>query len=138
MADDQSRMGAWPGRQDWFSRGWKECGCRPVVGRSVQRLLASRKSLDRWRAHVRPHRSIRAMAHRLRARLRTIYRSCPMKMLFSKTVISAVALVASAAGLGAQTIAITGGKVYPVSGPVIDGGTVLIVNGKITAVGTNV
>src|SRR3954471_5430282 len=61
-----------------------------------------------------------------------------MKVRFSKTAISAVALVASAAALSAQTIAITGGKVYPVSGPVIDGGTVLIVNGKITAVGTNV
>ena len=61
-----------------------------------------------------------------------------MKVLFSKTAISGVALVASAAALSAQTIAITGGKVYPVSGPAIDGGTVLIVNGKITAVGSNV
>ncbi len=40
--------------------------------------------------------------------------------------------------LGAQTIAITGGKVYPVSGPAIDGGTVLIRNGKIAAVGRDV
>src|SRR5258705_3589857 len=40
--------------------------------------------------------------------------------------------------LEAQTIAITGGKVYPVSGPAIEGGTVVIVNGKITAVGANV
>src|SRR6476646_6500783 len=39
---------------------------------------------------------------------------------------------------GAQTIAITGGKVYPVSGAPIDNGTVLIVNGKISAVGANV
>jgi len=38
----------------------------------------------------------------------------------------------------AQTIAITGGKVYPVSGPPIEGGTVIISNGKITAVGANV
>jgi imidazolonepropionase-like amidohydrolase len=38
----------------------------------------------------------------------------------------------------AQTIAITGGKVYPVSGPAIDNGTVLIRNGVITAVGANV
>lgn len=38
----------------------------------------------------------------------------------------------------AQTIAITGGKVYPVSGPPIDNATVLIVNGKITAVGAAV
>jgi imidazolonepropionase-like amidohydrolase len=39
---------------------------------------------------------------------------------------------------GAQTIAITGGKVYPVSGPPIENGTVVISNGKIEAVGANV
>ncbi len=38
----------------------------------------------------------------------------------------------------AQTIAITGGKVYPVSGPLIENGTVIIANGKIVAVGANV
>ena len=38
----------------------------------------------------------------------------------------------------AQTIAITGGRVHPVSGPVIENGTVLIRNGKIAAVGANV
>jgi imidazolonepropionase-like amidohydrolase len=55
----------------------------------------------------------------------------------SRVVIS-LAAITVATTVGAQTIAITGGKVYPVSGPVIDGGTVLIVNGKITAVGSNV
>src|SRR5687768_6875870 len=40
--------------------------------------------------------------------------------------------------VGAQTIAITGGRVFPVSGPVIEGGTVIITNGRITAVGANV
>jgi imidazolonepropionase-like amidohydrolase len=38
----------------------------------------------------------------------------------------------------AQTIAITGGRVFPVSGPVIEGGTVIVTNGRITAVGANV
>ena len=37
-----------------------------------------------------------------------------------------------------QAIAITGGTVYPVSGPKIEHATVLIENGKITAVGTHV
>jgi imidazolonepropionase-like amidohydrolase len=49
----------------------------------------------------------------------------------------AVALVSTSV-VGAQTVAITGGKVYPVSGPVIENGTVLIRDGKIVAVGTNV
>ena len=37
-----------------------------------------------------------------------------------------------------QTIAITGGTVYPVSGPKVEHATVLIQNGRIAAVGTNV
>lgn len=47
-------------------------------------------------------------------------------------------VVTTSLSVGAQTIAITGGKVFPVSGPVIDGGTVIITNGRITAVGSNV
>jgi len=38
----------------------------------------------------------------------------------------------------AQTVAITGGTVYPVSGPKIENATVLIRDGRIAAVGTNV
>jgi imidazolonepropionase-like amidohydrolase len=38
----------------------------------------------------------------------------------------------------AQTIAITGGTVYPVSGPKLENATVLIRDGKIAAVGANV
>jgi len=52
---------------------------------------------------------------------------------------AAIALVAATApGLEAQTVAITGGKVYPVSGPPIENGTVVITDGRITAVGANV
>jgi imidazolonepropionase-like amidohydrolase len=50
----------------------------------------------------------------------------------------AVGLLVSFTVLPAQTIAITGGTVYPVSGPRIERGTVLIQNGRITAVGVNV
>lgn len=47
----------------------------------------------------------------------------------------AVAAVALPSASRAQTIAITGGTVYPVNGPKIENGTVLITNGRITAVG---
>lgn len=47
-------------------------------------------------------------------------------------------VAATAIPAGAQSIAITGGKVYPVNGPPIEGGTVLITAGKIVAVGSNV
>jgi len=50
----------------------------------------------------------------------------------------AAALLAAAAPLSAQTIAITGGRVFPVSGPVIENGTVIITGGRITAVGSGI
>jgi imidazolonepropionase-like amidohydrolase len=50
----------------------------------------------------------------------------------------AAALAGASATLPAQTVAITGGRVFPVSGPVIDNGTVLIRDGKIVSVGANV
>jgi imidazolonepropionase-like amidohydrolase len=43
-----------------------------------------------------------------------------------------------AAPAAAQTIALSGAKVYPVSQPPIENATVVVVNGKITAVGANV
>ena len=61
-----------------------------------------------------------------------------MRSLIFRIVISFAAAIAITAPVGAQTIAIVGGKVYPVSGPPIESGTVLIVNGKIVAVGSNV
>ena len=45
---------------------------------------------------------------------------------------------AFSAALGAETIALVGGTVHPVSGPEIRGGTVVFVDGKITAVGAAV
>lgn len=53
-------------------------------------------------------------------------------------LLAGLALAAIAAAAPAQTIAITGGTVYPVSGPRIERGTVVIVNGKISAVGPSV
>ena len=51
-------------------------------------------------------------------------------------VLATAALLCSGAGaVGAQTIAITGGTVYPVSGPKIENGTVILRDGKIVQVG---
>ncbi len=57
--------------------------------------------------------------------------------LRAAAVASALACLA-AVSVPAQTIAITGGKVFPVSGPPIENGIVLIRNGKIVSVGANV
>jgi imidazolonepropionase-like amidohydrolase len=50
----------------------------------------------------------------------------------------ALLFAAAAHSAAAQTIAITGGKVFPVSGAPIEHGTVLIRDGRIVAVGANV
>jgi imidazolonepropionase-like amidohydrolase len=55
-----------------------------------------------------------------------------------KLFLAAVILAAASLPVWSQTIAITGGKVYPVSGPPIANGTVLIRDGLIVAVGANV
>ena len=61
-------------------------------------------------------------------------------MTYYRRCFAAAALICNAplASMGAQTIAITGGRVFPVSGPVIENGTVLIRDGKIVEVGAAV
>jgi imidazolonepropionase-like amidohydrolase len=62
-------------------------------------------------------------------------------MRYLKTIggmVAGAALVSAAATASAQTIAITGAKVYPVSSAPIENGTVLIRDGKIVAVGANI
>jgi imidazolonepropionase-like amidohydrolase len=53
-----------------------------------------------------------------------------------------LAVLAWVLGVGlpadAQTVAITGGRVFPVSGPPVENATVLIVDGKVAAVGASV
>jgi imidazolonepropionase-like amidohydrolase len=63
-----------------------------------------------------------------------------MKSYNSKAVvvIALATAIVTAMPIFAQTVAITGGKVYPVSGPPIEGGTVVIVNGRITAIGSGI
>ena len=60
-------------------------------------------------------------------------------LAFARGLLRAMAAASFAATVvDAQTIAITGGRVYPVSGPMIENGTVLMRDGKIVAVGANV
>ncbi|HXQ97082.1 MAG TPA: hypothetical protein VN774_01465, partial [Candidatus Limnocylindrales bacterium] len=64
-----------------------------------------------------------------------------MKKILKTLSFSMIAIAVAAAfslvpaAQGQQSYAITGAKVYPVSGPPIDGATVVIRGGKITAVG---
>jgi len=55
-----------------------------------------------------------------------------------RSLLVATAFAALGTSLGAQMVAITGGRVFPVSGPVIENGTVLIRDGRIVQVGANV
>ena len=55
-----------------------------------------------------------------------------------KAALAVLGLAAASASASADTIAIRGGRVHPVAGPVIERGTVVIVDGKIAAVGTDV
>lgn len=57
---------------------------------------------------------------------------------WARAVLTFLAAMLMAAAAGAQSVAITGGRVFPVSGPPIDNATVLIVDGKIAAVGAGV
>src|SRR5205814_577249 len=92
-----------------------------VVRRSVLGLFEGRAGLQRRLARVRPLGSRAPAAHRFRAGRDARARERPMIAL-----------------LLAQTIAITGGTVYPVSGPKVANATVLIRDGKIVAVGAGV
>src|SRR5678815_4548366 len=79
------------------------------------------------------------MEDRLRAWIRTYAGDEPMTFMTLNNTLRAIALASLSAGIAsAQTIAITGAKVYPVSSEPIENGTVLIRDGKIVAVGSNV
>ncbi|MFM8603789.1 MAG: amidohydrolase family protein [Gemmatimonadota bacterium] len=63
----------------------------------------------------------------------------PIPMIVQARLVAATATLACTAAIAsAQIIAITGGTVYPVSGPKIENGTVLIRDGKIIAVGASI
>jgi len=57
--------------------------------------------------------------------------------LATAVLATAVWRLATALPASAQTIAITGGTIYPVSGPKIENGTLLLRDGKIAAVGAS-
>jgi imidazolonepropionase-like amidohydrolase len=57
---------------------------------------------------------------------------------FPAAGVLALFFLAGPSGGSAQVVAITNGEVHPVSGPLLPGGTVLMENGRITAVGREV
>ena len=61
-----------------------------------------------------------------------------MRTLCAIVALAGALEATTARSSGAQTIAITGGRVFPVSGAPIDNGTVLIRDGSIVAVGASV
>jgi imidazolonepropionase-like amidohydrolase len=61
-----------------------------------------------------------------------------MRRLIAPAALAAAALLAAAPSARAQTVAIVGGMVYPVAGPRVERGTVLIRDGRIVAVGADV
>lgn len=61
--------------------------------------------------------------------------------MIRKTMAAVIAMAAvhgTGAGIQAQTVALTGGLVYPISSEPVEGGTVLMVDGRIAAVGADV
>src|SRR4029450_1576782 len=109
-----------------------------VDGKPVQRLQPRREGVDRRRASPRSRRRVVTVAHGFRAGVyprgeRAVIRRSSSVLAFCLTI----AFTASAGRASAETIAIVGGKVFPVSGPAIENGTVVIVDGTITAVGAN-
>lgn len=56
----------------------------------------------------------------------------------SLSIVTGLLLASAVPQLRAETVAITGGKVFPVSGPAVDGGTVVMRDGHIVAVGAGV
>src|SRR5687768_10838652 len=79
------------------------------------------------------------MTNEMRDRRREMGRpSCGLWPVAFGLLRGALMLALSAGVAQSQTIAITGGRVHPVSGPVIENGTVLIRDGKIVSVGANV
>ena len=61
-----------------------------------------------------------------------------MRRAMGAAVIALAAIHGAGAGVRAQTVALNGGLVYPISSEPIEGGTVLMVDGRIAAVGVDV
>jgi len=69
---------------------------------------------------------------------RTTTRACRDAGVMAAAIALLLVIGGAAAPVAGQTVAIVGGRAFPVSGPPIENATVLIVDGKITAVGANV
>ena len=144
-------------KMDRFAGAGQERRRRHLVRRPVQRLLACRAGLHRWRARLRSERRVPSAA----PRLHTWYPADgggPMRLTLASSLVASTLIASAALHAGAQqppskpaqpvatkpapprppqpaasgeTIAITGARIHPVSGPVIDKGTVVVSGGRI-------
>ncbi|HEY6867086.1 MAG TPA: amidohydrolase, partial [Candidatus Eisenbacteria bacterium] len=60
------------------------------------------------------------------------------QVLARAALVAALALAIAAAPAPAETVVLAGATIHPVSGPAIEGGSVVIRDGKIAAVGRDV
>ncbi len=123
-----------------------------LVGRSVLGLQQGRAGVQRGLAGVRPKRSEAAdwkptsiWVRRLpgwdserRSGRRAQARRTGGRADGSDGMLAGLLTTGGLATGSAQTIAITGGTIYPVSGPKIENGTLLLRDGKIAAVGASI
>ena len=61
-----------------------------------------------------------------------------MRTRIRYTALSALTIVLASTAVAQETIAITGGTIYPVSGPKLANATIILSDGVITALGTNI
>src|SRR5262245_54778183 len=139
MDNSKRRVDAWTGRPDRHDRKGQERRPRALVRESVQCLHARRENLDRRGASPRSRRSVVAVAYRFRAGVRPGRERALIRRGGSALAcVLAIAFMIQAARASAETVAIVGGKIFPVSGPAIEKATILMADGMITAVGANV
>src|SRR5262249_2250305 len=114
-------------------------GRRRMVGGPVLGVQPRRKGVQRRLAGVRSGRYHTAVEDRFQPGHRGTGGGTMMARARRLSAAGlTLGLLTASSSAAAQTVAITGATIYPVSGPKLEHGTIVVVDGKITAVGTNV